>query len=144
VAQEAIAHAIAMISGNSDQEVSDMTAAVQSGLLPVGISGLVTDAIGLITDTVKGVTETLGSLVGALPAVAQPPVQQALDTVTQTMASIQQILSGLLRGGIAAPDNGDPGTSPQLLPVPTYFISQLVGMFGGSVGKIPALGVLGR
>lgn len=116
-AQAGIAKAIAAISGDSQNEVVDIVAAMQSDHVSDAAQSALRTALTAASGAMFSGVERLQGLVGSLPGPAQGPVQSAINRVTG-------ILRGLFGGGTQSGGTTGPGATaglpiPSNLPIPT-------------------------
>ena len=111
-AQAGIARAIAAISGDSQDEVLDIAAALKSGQVADAAQAALTTALTVASGAMFTGVERLQGLVATLPGPAQGPVQNAINRVTG-------ILQGIFGGGTQSDTTPGPGAITSGLPIPS-------------------------
>lgn len=170
-AQPIIASIIAALSAGDATEVVNLNSALQTGGLPVNISGIVSQALGMATAMIDQAFGMIQGLLPMLPAVVQGPLAQVLNmvnsivgtivpTVLTTVTSLVDTILGSLPfvGGTSASPAGAFGLGGLLdgilgggssaLPggiggVLDGLLGSLFGGGSGSGGSAPATGVVG-
>ena len=111
-AKPGLARAIAALSSDGADEVADLSAATTGGTLPADAQVAVETALAQAVAGLDRGLERLNSIAGRVPEQARAHVQQAIDRVTQQLATAKQRLSGLQPGVGALPIPGG-------LPIPS-------------------------
>ncbi len=131
-----LAKVIALLSSDGQDEVQAITGALGTATLPVGVSGILTQALEIATGAINDAIGRLQGIVGMVPAPAQGIVQEALTLVTGQLQMvttlIQDLFSGLLGGTTPTPGTGTGGSGG------------LDGLLGGGLPGLNVLqGILG-
>jgi hypothetical protein len=98
-AQPIIASIITALSVGDANEVVNLDDALDSGTLPTGIAGIVSQCLGLATSMIDQAFGTIQSLIPMLPTAAQGPLSQILDSVIGTggiVPGVLQTVTGLI------------------------------------------------
>lgn len=108
-AQRGVARAIAALSGDRTEEVTQLMAAMGSGRISAGAQPAVEQALSNAVAGIAVGMSRLQEVLGTLPPQAQAPVQQAMDRLAG-------ILQGLAGGAAGVPSAGGPVSG---LPIPS-------------------------
>ncbi len=87
-AKPVIASIIAALSVSDANEVLNLDQALDSGTLPTGVAGIVSQAMSMATGIIDMAFGVVKSIVPLLPAAVQAPLMQVLNMVTSTVGTI--------------------------------------------------------
>jgi hypothetical protein len=146
-AKPMIASIIAALSVGDADEVVNLDAALDTGTLPSGVAGIVSQALAMATGIIDQAFAAVQAIVPMLPVAAQGPLTQILDMVTSTVATIMpsvlSTVTGLIDtvlaalpfvGATASASGGQPATGAigGILNSVTGLIGNLLGgLLGG-------------
>lgn len=118
-AQQGIARAMARVVHDGEDDVAAAGEAIESGAVGEVAKPWLELAIARMTAGIATAASQLEALLPGLPAVAQGPVQQALDRVRSVVGAVTGILQGIFGGGSDAGSPAGGGLPvPSGLPIP--------------------------
>lgn len=147
-AQPIIASIIAGLSAGDANDVVNLDGALRSGVLPVDISAIVTQALGTATAMIDEAFGMIQSLLPMLPAAVQGPLAQVLDMVSEVVGTIVPTVlatvTGLIDTALASlPSVGATPASPGagiagVTNTVTGLLDNLLGGLLGGGGLVPS------